>query len=136
MHAVPLLRISPEQLRDLADRWDQHLGDLLHICGDLEGRPELGLAALLREHAELLVDVARPADRSRFRRELRHLRAVADTYRITIPAAAAPRVMAEVAALIDRDLATALPSARGPAPARHPLADGARACSVNRRSGS
>ncbi|RMH38167.1 MAG: hypothetical protein D6689_19965 [Deltaproteobacteria bacterium] len=91
--------------RDLAEHWDEYLGDLLAICRPRDQRmvAPLSMAEFLRRHGDLIVSRVvywhGDVTTAHVSRLLRNFRFVAERYGLVIPNAVARRAIADLAIL-------------------------------------
>lgn len=91
---------------DLAEHWDEYLGDLLEICRPRSARSceALSMNEFLRRHQELLVSRVvywhGDVHRDQVLRILRNFRFVAETYALVIPASSTRRALTDLSMLL------------------------------------
>ena len=91
---------------DLAEHWDDYLGDLLEICRPRSSRAvdDLSMGEFLRRHQETLVTRLvywhGGIERDRVVRLLRNFRFVAETYALVIPASGTRRALVDLSILL------------------------------------
>jgi hypothetical protein len=92
--------------KELAEHWDEYLGDLMEICRPRSPRitDALSMAEFLRRHQSLLVSRTRfwhgQIEREEVGRILRNFRFVAETYGLVIPAAGQRRALVDLGMLL------------------------------------
>ena len=91
---------------DLAQHWDEYLGDLMEICRPrrFRGTSALSMGEFLRRHQDMLVSRIRfwhgHIERSAIERVLKNFRFVAETYGLVIPARGARQALVDMTVLL------------------------------------